>query len=88
MRIPFKKTKGGVTIAVRVRPRSSKKGVEGCIGDVLQVRLTAPPADGEANAQLLEILAEHFGVRRSSLSILRGASSRDKVIAIRGVDEG
>lgn len=85
MNIPFKKTKDGIMIEVRVEPRSSKKGVSGVIDNVLKVKLTAPPVEGEANEQLIEVLSELTGVRKSNIRIVRGLSSKRKVVEIRGV---
>lgn len=85
MKIPFKRTKNGITVNVRVQPRSSKQGVE-IIGDTLKVRLTAPPVDGAANEQLKGILSETLGIRKSSIRIIRGLSSRNKVVSIEGVE--
>lgn len=87
MKIPFKKTKEGITIQVKVQPRSSRKGIEGVAGDVLKVYLTAPPADGAANEQLIEVLSEGLGIRKSAIHIMKGLSSRNKVIEIEGVEE-
>lgn len=84
--IPFKKSKKGITIEVRVQPRSSRTGIEGVSGGALKVRLTAPPSEGRANAQLIEVLSAGLGVRKSSMKILRGLSSRNKTVEIEGVD--
>lgn len=86
MQIPFKKSKNGITICVKVRPRSSSRGIEGVQGDNVKVRLTSPPVDNAANEQLIEVLSEELGVRKSSISIIKGLSSRQKVIEIKGVD--
>ena len=86
MNIPFKKTKDGVVIEVKVEPRSSKKGVSGVMDNVLKVKLTAPPVEGEANEQLIEVVSELTGVRKSNIRIVRGLSSKRKVVEIRGVD--
>ena len=86
MQIPFKKTSDGIILKVRVLPRSSKKGFE-LTPEGLKVKLTAPPVGGAANKQLLEILSEAFGIRRSAFRILKGISSRDKVVGIMGVDD-
>jgi uncharacterized protein (TIGR00251 family) len=85
MKIPYKKTKNGITLTVKVQPRSSRKGLT-VIGDVLKVSLTAPPADGAANEQLIELLSEELGVRKSAIRILKGASSRNKLIEVEGVN--
>ncbi len=70
---------------VKVEPRSSKRSVSGVMGDVVKVKLTAPPVDGAANEQLIEVLSETFGVRKSSIKIVRGLSSKNKVVEITGV---
>lgn len=85
MQIPFKKSKNGITISVKVQPRSSSRGIEGVQGDNVKVRLTSPPVDNAANEQLIEVLSEELGVRKSSISIIKGMSSRQKVIEIKGV---
>ncbi|MCI0468474.1 MAG: DUF167 domain-containing protein [Nitrospirae bacterium] len=85
MNLPYKETADGIVVEVKVEPRSSKKGIAGVMGNVIKVRLTAPPVEGEANEQLKEILAERFRVRRSDITILRGRSSRLKTLRIGGV---
>ena len=86
MQIPFKRTSDGIILMVRVLPRSSKKRIE-ITPEGLKVKLTAPPVDGAANQQLIEILSEAFGIRRSAFRILKGLSSKDKVVGISGVDD-
>jgi uncharacterized protein (TIGR00251 family) len=87
MRIPFRKTKDGITVEVRVEPRSSKKGIAGVLENVVKVKLTAPPVGGEANEQLIEVMSEAAGVRKSAVRIVRGHSSKNKVIEIRGISD-
>jgi uncharacterized protein (TIGR00251 family) len=88
MHIPYKKTKNGITISVKVDPRSSKNAVEGTIDDnVLKVKLTAPPAGGEANRQLIEILSKETGIKKYNIKIIRGLTSRKKIIEISGIDK-
>ena len=56
MNIPYKKTKDGISIEVKVEPRSSKKQITGVLDNtILKVKLTAPPVDGSANEQLIEL---------------------------------
>jgi uncharacterized protein (TIGR00251 family) len=85
MQIPFRKTKDGITIEVKVEPRSSKKGISGIIENVVRVKLTAPPIGGAANEQLIEVMSKATGVRKSDIRIVRGHSSKKKVVEIRGV---
>jgi len=87
MQIPFKKTKNGISIQVKVQPRSSRKGIEGVAGDTVKVYLTSPPAEGAANEQLIEVLSEGLGVKKSAIHIIKGLSSRHKLIEIKGVEK-
>ncbi|MFO0756014.1 MAG: DUF167 domain-containing protein [Byssovorax sp.] len=76
---------GGVRFSVHVRPRSSRSSITGVREGNLDVALTSPPADGAANDELLGLLAKALRVRRTDLSILVGASSRGKLIAVNGI---
>jgi len=80
----FKKSKNGVTISVRVEPRSSKSGIVGVVGDRLKVKLTSPPVDGKANEELIGLLSKTFGAKKRDIKIIRGASSKDKLVEITG----
>lgn len=83
--IPCRPSVNGVTIEVRVHPRSSRLMLDCVEGGVLKVKLTAPPARGEANEQLLKLLSNEFGVSKSSVRIVKGHASRDKVVEISGL---
>ncbi len=67
---------------MKVQPKASSNQIVGFKGDVLQVRVTAPPERGKANDALVELLATTLRVARSKIRILRGHSSRDKLIAV------
>jgi len=71
---------------VRVQARARKNAVEIRDGRVL-VRVAAPPADGKANAAVCALLAKTLGLPKRSVSLARGASSRDKVVSVQGMDE-
>ena len=86
MEVPFRRSKKGVTVKIRVEPRSSRKGVSGVLGDALKVRVNSPPVGGAANEELIEILSDEFGIRKTAMRIIRGSTSRDKVVEIEGVD--
>lgn len=71
-------------IKIRVLPRSSRNEVVGEMADgTLKVKLTAPPVDGKANEALVELLAEHFDISKSKIKIVRGLTSKNKVIEIK-----
>ncbi|HLQ27606.1 MAG TPA: DUF167 domain-containing protein [Ktedonobacteraceae bacterium] len=71
-------------ISVNVVPRSSKNSIEWEQGN-LKVRLTAPPVDGAANEALVALLAERLGLPKRSISIVRGTTTRQKMVEISGI---
>jgi uncharacterized protein (TIGR00251 family) len=76
---------GGVRVAVRVQPRASREEIRGVRNGVLEVALSAPPVDGRANAALIALLAERLQVPRRAVSLVRGETGRDKLVAIEGI---
>jgi uncharacterized protein (TIGR00251 family) len=88
MEIPFKKSRRGIILKVKVEPKSSRKGISGLLGDSLKVKVHAPPVGGAANEELIEILSKEFGIRKSDIQIVRGNSSRDKIVEIAGRETG
>lgn len=70
------------TIKVRVQPKSSRNQVGGFQDGTLRVRVTAAPTEGQANAAVIALLAKTLGVSKSRLEIIRGYSSRDKVVSV------
>ncbi|UMG91999.1 DUF167 domain-containing protein [Nocardioides sp. TF02-7] len=69
-------------LSVRVQPGASRTEVVGPYGDQLRMRLQAPPVDGKANAALERFVADELGVPRSSVAVVRGRSSRSKVVRV------
>jgi len=69
-------------IYVKVSPRSSKNEVIKISEGEYKIKLTAPPVDGEANKQLIEILSDYFKVSKSLINIVGGKSARVKIIDI------
>jgi hypothetical protein len=78
---------GAVRFSVHVRPRSSRSAILGVREGALDVALTAPPADGAANAELVKLLARALEVRRGDVSIVAGMSSRSKLIQVNGTSQ-
>ncbi len=87
MEIPFKRSGKGITFKVRVEPRSSRKGISALVGDAIKIRVNAPPVGGAANEELIEILSEEFGIKKTCIKIIRGHSSKIKVVEIEGVED-
>jgi uncharacterized protein (TIGR00251 family) len=71
---------------VRLQPRARRTEVAGERGGAVLVRVTAPPVDGRANAALCALLAERLGVAPSRVSVVRGATARDKVVRVEGLE--
>jgi hypothetical protein len=70
---------------VLVHPKASEDRVLGFHGEALKVRVAAPPAGGKANERLRKLLAEELNARQSDIEIIRGHTSRRKVLRIRNV---
>ena len=75
-----------VILQVRVQPRARGQGIVGIIGDRLKLAVTAAPAAGRANAAVLAMIACLAEVPPSAVTVVRGASSRDKTIRIAAAD--
>jgi uncharacterized protein (TIGR00251 family) len=73
-------------LTVRVTPNAGRNEIIAFSGGVLQVRIAAPPVKGKANKELTDFLSKTLGVRKSSISIIKGQTSRNKVIAIEGMN--
>ncbi len=78
----FRWQDGDLVLEVRVQPRASRNEVQGLHDGALRVRLTAPPVDDRANEALCRWLAADFGVTRAAVELLRGATSRGKLLKI------
>jgi uncharacterized protein (TIGR00251 family) len=76
-----------VVIDVRVVPRSGRSGIAGTRDGALLVRLNAPPVEGAANAELVEIIARVLRVPKRAVSIASGERSRQKRVRVEGVTE-
>jgi uncharacterized protein (TIGR00251 family) len=73
-------------IIVRVIPRAGKSGAAGIRDGALLVRLNAPPVEGAANAELIDVLARLFDIPKRNVTIVRGERSRVKRVRIDGVE--
>ena len=83
--IAVHETADGVTFGVKVQPRARRNAIVGELGDALKIALTAPPVDGKANEACMEFFADVLRVARSSITIVSGQSSRNKVIRVTGI---
>lgn len=75
-------------LLLKVVPNAVETQIVGVVGDMLKVRVQAPPEKGKANAELVAFLAEKLGVPKTSVEIVRGHGSSRKLIRLtRRVDE-
>lgn len=74
-------------VRLRVVPNARKNEVVGVHGDAIKVKVGAPAVEGRANEALVDFIAKKLGVARREVSLASGEKSRDKVIAVEGLDE-
>ena len=73
-------------ITVRLQARAHRDELVGIRDGVLVARVSAPPVDGRANRALCRLIARRAGVAASRVTIVRGERSREKLIAVQGVE--
>jgi len=73
-----------VLLNIRVVPRASSNRIKK-EDNCFKVYLTKPAQDGLANAQLVEVVARHFGLKKYQVKIIRGHTGRNKVLEVSDV---
>jgi len=84
--LDLRDTAEGLTLRVRVQPRAARDAIGGEREGALVVRLAAPPVEGAANAALVRFLGKTLGIAPSAVEIVKGATGRQKLVAIAGLD--
>ena len=74
-------------LSIKVTPNASRNEITGLRNGVLQVKIAAPPVKGKANKELAAFLSRLLRVSKSSVSIVKGYTSHNKVIAIAGLSQ-
>ena len=74
-------------VRVRVSPGARQDAIVGWRGDVLRVRVKAPPERGRANDAVCRLIARALGLRANAVSVAHGAASRDKALVVEGMDD-
>jgi uncharacterized protein (TIGR00251 family) len=77
---------GGVTLEIVARPGASRRGIVRVDSRGLIIALNSAPEKGNANDELIAYLARELGIARSSIAIVRGATSRRKTVRIERCD--
>jgi uncharacterized protein (TIGR00251 family) len=86
MALDLRDTDAGLTLRVRVQPRASRDALSGEREGALVVRLAAPPVEGAANEALARFLGKTLGVAPSAVRVVSGATGRNKVVRVAGLD--
>lgn len=83
---PFLRIQGSqIILAVKLQPRASANEIGAPLGVQLKVKVTAPPVDAAANEALIRLLADVLDCPKGSVQLIRGHTSRNKMIAISGL---
>jgi uncharacterized protein (TIGR00251 family) len=75
----------GVSLAIKLQPRASANEIGEPLGNELRVKVTAPPVDAAANEALIRLLAGQLDCPRGRIELLRGHTSRHKVVKLHGL---
>jgi uncharacterized protein len=78
---------GSADLQVRVHPRAGANEITGVRAGVLLVRVTAPPAGGQANEAVRKLIARRLRIGVTRVEIVKGAGSRNKVLRLHGVPQ-
>lgn len=76
---------GSLSLRIHAQPGAKRNRVAGIHGEALKIQLQAPAVEGRANQALLSFLAETLGCRKNQLTIVRGETSREKVVRLTGL---
>ncbi|XP_032686798.1 UPF0235 protein C15orf40 homolog [Odontomachus brunneus] len=76
---------GNIAIKIQAKPGAKCNNITDISNEAVGVAISAPPTEGEANAELVKYLASIFGLRKSDVSLDRGSRSRQKVVTVTGI---
>lgn len=80
-------TEVGTRILVRVQTNTRRSEIVSFEEGVLRIKLSAPPVKGKANKALIEFLRKTLKVSRNNIEIEKGATSRQKIVSIKNMDQ-
>ena len=71
-------------VVIKVTPLSSKNSIEKVTGHNYdyKIKVSAPPVNGRANKEVINLLSKYFGTNKSNISIIKGEKDNIKLIAI------
>lgn len=74
-------------LQLKVAPEAARNAITGWMGDTLKLSVTAAPEKGKANEAVIDLLAKALDVPRSSIAVVRGQTSQQKLVAVQGFDD-
>lgn len=83
----YQMTSGVLTLKLHIQPGAKKSALVGLYGDRLKIKIHAPPVDGKANEEVIRFISEWLKVAKSQVNIQSGETSRQKTIAVRGLEK-
>ena len=81
----FKQDGDATVIALHLQPGAKRSAVCGMYGDAVKLAIQAPPVDGKANAALRTYLAAKLKLPTAAVTLVSGATGRDKRIRVDGI---
>jgi uncharacterized protein (TIGR00251 family) len=90
--VPFRASPAGVRVRLRVAPKAKRSQFGGLADEpvgakAFKIAVTAAPEGGKANDAVIALLAEEWGVAKSAVSVVSGATGRRKLVEIRGAPQ-
>jgi len=83
--LQIRETDRAVTIKVRAQPRAKRTEITGEYNGAIKMKLAAPPLNGKANEECRRFLAKLLDVSATSVEIISGESSKDKIVRIQNI---
>jgi uncharacterized protein len=87
MKKEFNNSGEPVRIKVRVTPGAKMNAISALKEEVWYIKIAAPPVEGKANEELVSYLGHLLDVRKSAIELLKGQSSRVKIVAVTGLPQ-
>ena len=86
-KLKLSKTEKGVLLRVRAVPGASRDRISGIYSDALKVAVCAPALEGKANRAIVRVLSKTLGIKRSTISLQSGKTSRNKCFLLETLTE-
>ena len=87
MSLNIREKKDSITIECRISPKSRKDSINNIHNGALSIALKAPPIENKANISLIKFLAKQLKIPKKNISLIKGSTSKNKVIEIQGISK-